>query len=81
MKKTARMLTEQAAERAGAGLLLRPICLVLVGLAGCATTGEDRAAQSVAPNDPGVTVIPWNTPERWEQQGMLGGYADYFDRR
>lgn len=44
--------------------------LLLVGtvlLPGCAST---------EPEDPNrVSTIPWNTPQRWEGQGPLGGFA------
>jgi len=35
-------------------------------LTGCAST---------EPEDPNrVSTIPWNTPQRWEGQGPLGGF-------
>lgn len=47
-----------------ASLLLVILCGA--GVSGCATSEKDDADR--------VSTIPWNRPQKWEGQGMLGGF-------
>jgi hypothetical protein len=37
--------------------------------AGCANPDDQQAAQN-----PNASAIPWDRPQSWEGQGMLGGF-------
>ncbi len=60
--------------------LLCALALALL-VSSCATTGDGEGAEPTVQTDPGVSVLPWSMPQSWENRGMLGAYADYFDRR
>jgi hypothetical protein len=47
---------------------LLAIALLLLGGGGCASS--DNQAQQ----NPNAGSIPWNRPQTWEGQGMLGGF-------
>ncbi len=40
-------------------------------LPSCASTPKDEQVQG---NEP-VSDLPWNRPQRWEGQGMMGGMS------
>jgi Spy/CpxP family protein refolding chaperone len=42
--------------------------LLILSAAGCAST-DDQQNQN-----PNASAIPWNRPQSWEGQGMLGGF-------
>jgi hypothetical protein len=49
-----------------AGYLVLLVGCVLA-MAGCASTSNPE------PHQEDVSSLPWNRPQRWEGQGMLGG--------
>jgi len=44
---------------------------VLIVCAGGCANSDEQAQQQQNPN---ASSIPWNRPQSWEGQGMLGGY-------
>lgn len=55
--------------------LLRRFLLLIIctlAFAGCATDNQQQAVDS---SGNAVSTIPWNRPEGWEGQGMLGGMS------
>ncbi len=46
-------------------------------ISGCVSTEEATGPQP----DTGRRELPWNTPQGWEQTGVLGGYADQIGTR
>jgi len=48
--------------------LLAVVFLILCA-AGCSSTDEQQQQEN-----PNASSIPWNRPQTWEGQGMLGGF-------
>jgi hypothetical protein len=42
------------------------VALLLLGAVGCASNDPQQ--------NPNASSIPWNRPQSWEGQGMLGGF-------
>jgi hypothetical protein len=51
---------------------LRVLCLL--GIAAAALLLAGCAKDEPKPDSERVSTIPWNRPEKWEGQGMLGGF-------
>ncbi len=47
--------------------------LLVLMAAGCASTSDEQQ-QEQAQQNPNASSIPWNRPQSWENQGMLGGF-------
>ncbi|HEX4086062.1 MAG TPA: hypothetical protein VHY22_14200 [Chthoniobacteraceae bacterium] len=45
--------------------------LLILGACGCAS---DSQPASQGQNNPNASDIPWNRPQTWEGQGMMGGF-------
>jgi hypothetical protein len=51
--------------------------LLLFCAVGCASSDDQQAQaqkQANADANPNASTIPWNKPQSWEGQGMLGGF-------
>jgi PBP1b-binding outer membrane lipoprotein LpoB len=44
--------------------------LLILCAGGCASSDDQQQQQQQNPN---ASTIPWNRPQSWESQGMLGG--------
>ncbi len=40
---------------------------------GCASTTDPQQQQ--VDQNPNASAIPWNRPQSWESQGMMGGFG------
>jgi outer membrane biogenesis lipoprotein LolB len=45
--------------------------LLLFTMAACADDTQQQQAQQ----NPNASSIPWNHPQQWEGQGMMGGFS------
>jgi ABC-type glycerol-3-phosphate transport system substrate-binding protein len=56
--------------------LLLILLAALSLLAGCASDSGSSKAAKTDPEGNSVSNIPWNRPQRWENQGQLGGMGN-----
>jgi hypothetical protein len=47
--------------------------LLMLCAGGCASS-DSQPQQQAQDQNPNASSIPWNRPESWEGQGMLGGF-------